>query len=169
VNNEISRKIFKTLVTTVAMTGIAIANSNNAVRSQDTMLSSDDVAASISSSSNPIDDPFFTRRLRPGAVYTFDVQQGDEIAFFATPASGSQMNLQLVVLPPDGESFPVNNSSGVIQPEGFQISSADTTGKWTVNLFSFNNQPGDVQISLLIRRDGQVIRKETISPTEEPF
>jgi hypothetical protein len=169
VNNELSRKIFKTFVTTVAMTGIAIATSDSILRAQDTMLSSDDASQSISSSSNPIEDPFFARRLRPGAIYTFDAQAGDEIAFFATPTAGSEMNLQLVVVPPDGESFPINNSSSVLDPEGFQVSSAKTAGKWTVNMFSFNNQPGEFQISLLIRRDGQVIRKETISPTEEPF
>jgi hypothetical protein len=169
VNNQLSRKIFQTFVTTVAITGIAIAHFDGAVRAQETMLSSDDVSKSISSSSNPIEDPFFARRLRPGEIYTFEAQQGDEIEFFATPAAGSEMNLQLVVMPPDGESFPINNSSGVLDPEGFQVSSVKTAGQWTVNLFSFNNQPGEFQINLLIRRDGQVIRKETISPTNEPF
>lgn len=153
-------KLFQGIALTSTLISAIIAGVSSTVQAQQVLESSKTLSGRIDSSSGLIAVP--GNPVMQGVPYTFEVEAGDDIEIKAINDEGSNINLVLVVYPPNGSAIgPINNYK---TEEWFQQKSIGIGGTWKVNVVSVNNKPGNYHISLVIRRNGVVIKPQEQLP-----
>lgn len=153
-------KLFQEIVLAVALISATTAGLIGRVIAQQALESSKTLSGKIDSSSGLVSVP--GSPVMQGVPYTFEVEAGDDIEIKAINDEGSNINLVLVVYPPNGSAIgPINNYK---TEEWFQQKSIGIGGTWKVNVISVNNKPGNYHISLVIRRNGVVVKPQEQLP-----
>lgn len=151
-------KSLKNLIITSVLTGLSTLGYVAICRAQQALQSTQTVTGQIDSSTPPV---MVDRNYRPGQTYTFEVLPSDRIEIAANRLEGSTIDIMLVVQPPDRSPFsPVDKDLNGGNTERVVIESASAGGTWKVFVVSYNNIPGRYQLSLVIKRDGVVVKPE---------
>lgn len=155
-------KLFQGIALTSTLISAIIAGVSSTVQAQQVLESSKTLSGRIDSSSGLVSVP--GNPVMQGVSYTFEAEAGDDIEIRAINDEGSNINLLLVVYPPNGSAIgPLDNSKNKTE-EWFLKKSIGITGTWKVNVVSFNNKPGNYHISLVIRRNGVVVKPQEQLP-----
>jgi hypothetical protein len=153
-------KLFQGIVLAVALISATTAGLIGRVMAQQALESSKTLSGRIDSSSGLVPVPGYS--VMQGVSYTFEAEAGDDLEIRAINDEGSNINLVLVVYPPNGSAIgPIDDYK---TEEWFRKKSIGIGGTWKVNVVSVNNKPGNYHISLVIRRNGVVIKPQEQLP-----
>ncbi|MEG3909767.1 hypothetical protein QT979_17890 [Microcoleus sp. w2-18bC1] len=145
---------FQRIALTAALIGATTAGFNSTVMAQ-TLESTKTLTGRIDDSSNPV---FISGKSRPGIEYSFQAVAGDDIQITGVTQQGSAIDIVLMVYPPDQPSIgPIDLDLNGGTKEVFSQNSIDTGGTWKVRVVSYNDQPGNYSITLLVKRNGAVV------------
>jgi hypothetical protein len=146
---------FQRIALTAALIGATTAGFNSTVMAQQPLESTKTLTGRIDDSSNPV---FISGKSRPGIEYSFQAVAGDDIQITGVTQQGSTIDIVLMVYPPDQPSIgPIDLDLNGGTKEVFSQNSIDTGGTWKVRVVSYNDQPGNYSITLVIKRNGAVV------------
>ncbi len=153
---------FQKIALTAALICATTAGFNSKVMAQQVQVleSTKTITGRIDSSSSLVPVPGGSAQ---GVKYTFEAQAGDYIEINATRDEGSSLLFQLVVYPPSGSPIKIENPTPATIPEiRFLRYSIGVGGTWKVTVASApgNLLGGNYQISLLIKRNGNVVQPQ---------
>lgn len=156
---------FQRIALTAALIGATIAGFNSTVMAQQALESTKTITGRIDDSSSPV---FISGQSRPGIEYTFQAVAGDNVQITAVSEQGSAIDIVLMVYPPNQAPIgPIDQDLSGNTKEVFLQNSIDTGGTWKVRVVSFNNQPGNYSLTLLIKRNGAVVGPAEVLPYAE--
>jgi hypothetical protein len=136
---------------------LGFINSQEAVLAQQVLENGKTINGRIDSSSSPVG---INGDYRPGNEYTFNTEVGTSIRIDAITDETSQMDVVLVVVPPNLPPIQLDQDLDAQRRETFLQGSAIVGGMWKVKVVSFNKKPGTYFLSLLIKRDGVFLKPE---------
>jgi hypothetical protein len=149
---------FQRIALTAALIGATTAGFNSRVMAQQALESTKTITGRIDDSSSPV---FIAGKSRPGIEYTFQAVAGDDIKITSVSEQGSAIDIVLMVYPPNQRPIgPINLDLDEKTKEVFDQNSIETGGTWKVRVVSLNDEPGNYSITLLIKRNGAVVRPE---------
>jgi hypothetical protein len=147
--------IFKNSISCLVFLGFI--NSPGAVLAQQVLENGKTISGRIDSSSSPVG---INGDYRPGNEYMFNTEVGTSIKIDAITDETSQMDVVLVVIPPNLPPIQLDQDLDAKSRETFLQGSATVSGTWKVRVVSFNRKPGTYSLSLLIKRDGVTLKPE---------
>jgi hypothetical protein len=146
---------FQIIALTAALIGATIAGFNTTVMAEQALESTKTLAGRIDSSSSLVPVPGGSAM--QGVQYSFEAQAGDDIEIKASRDEGSTIDVILVVYPPNGSPTLIDATN---TEERFQEASIGVGGTWKVTVVSAGSLAGNYHISLVLRRNGAVVRPE---------
>lgn len=157
---------FQRIALTAALIGATIAGFNSTVMAQEVLESTKTITGRIDSSSNPVAVP--GKGYRPGRQYTFEAVAADDIQITAVSEEGSTIDIVLIVYPPRQSPLaPIDRDLSGGQQEVFAQRSIGIGGTWKVSVVSYNDKPGNYNITLVIKRNGVVVGPAEVLPYAE--
>jgi len=157
------RKFLSVIATTFAVMGMAIGNINSKAEAQQVLESTKTISGRIDSGSTPVGVP--GRGFHPGVEYTFEANVGDYVNITAIREEGSSIDVMLVVIPPNiSPPAPIDKDLDGGQRETFEQKSINAGGTWKVRVVSYNDKPGNYQLSFLLKRNDQIVQPEVPLP-----
>lgn len=153
---------FQRIALTAALIGATAGFNSTVMAQQATLESTKTITGRIDDSSAPV---FISGQSRPGIEYTFEAVAGDDIKITAVSEQGSKIDIVLMVYPPNQSPIgPIDRDLDGNTKEVFDQNSTGTGGTWRLRVVSFNNQPGNYSITLLIKRNGTVVQPQQPQP-----
>ena len=150
---------FQRIALTAALICATTAGFNSTVMAQQALESTKTITGRIDSSSNPVSVP--GKGYRPGIQYTFEAVASDDIQITAMSEEGSTIDIVLIVYPPRQSPLaPIDRDLSGGQKEVFAQSSIGMGGTWKVSVVSYNDIPGNYNITLVIKRNGTVVQPQ---------